>query len=79
LKKMWEVHVYGDVPQCLELPAETPEAAVNEALQAVIDRLEFKAYLQGSAQATEEGPCEPVEATPPEAKKKRIAGGHAAR
>ena len=74
MKKMWEVHIYGEVPQCLLVPAATAEQAVNDALADVLDRLEFKAFPEGgdAPGRPESGGSEPVGAIPPEAKKKRM-------
>jgi hypothetical protein len=74
LKKMWEVYIYGEVPQCLEVPADTSEAAAAFALDDVINRLEFKPFAKGSDEARKDVPCQPVGAIPPRANKRRSAG-----
>ena len=44
--QVWDVHIYGDVPQCIEVTAPTREAAINRVLSVVLARLEFKAEVQ---------------------------------
>jgi hypothetical protein len=51
--KVWEVYVYGDVPQCMEITAPTREAAINRAFSEIFNRLEMQAEVK-----TGEGNCE---------------------
>jgi hypothetical protein len=43
--KLWEVHVFGSIPQVLdEIRAPTHQAAVQAALDLIISRLAITAY-----------------------------------
>lgn len=38
----YEIHIYGTVPDCLELDAENEDEAIEFATQDVLDRLDFR-------------------------------------
>jgi len=57
--QVWDVHVYGDVPQCIEVTALTREAAVARVVTDILARLTFDAQLQ-NPDADSETPCTPV-------------------
>jgi hypothetical protein len=57
--QVWEVHIYGDVPQCIEVNAPTREAAINRVLTDILARLEFDAQVQ-NPDAEPETPCTPI-------------------
>lgn len=59
MNQVWEVHIYGDVPQCMEVSAATREAAISRVLSDILARLEFKAEVQ-NPDAERETPCTPV-------------------
>jgi len=39
----FEIHVFGTVPECLEVEADSEEEALDEAIERVAELLEFKA------------------------------------
>lgn len=57
--QVWEVHVYGEVPECFEVHAPTREAALSRVVTDILNRLDFKAEIQ-NPDAESETPCTPV-------------------
>lgn len=63
----YEVHIFGVMPDCIEIEAESEDKAVAIALEVIIDKLDIQA-----GPCLEEPCCAgPTEAIPPEANKRR--------
>lgn len=38
----WDVHVFGEVPECIEVEAESRELAEEAAIQLVLEKISFE-------------------------------------